>query len=122
LCYASAGEVSAALIDATGFRLLVAPSLALGTDPDAAFLPRDAIMDEGAVLLVASGTVLAARNARNRPLGIEPLAQALVEHSREPAGTLLEIVRDRLSDHAAEQQADWSLLVVQHRRGRGGCK
>lgn len=122
LRYASAGEVSAAMIDATGFRLLVAPSLALGTDPEAAFLLRETVMDEGAILLVASATVLTARDERNRPLGIERLAQALVEHAREPAETLLEIVRDRLISHAPEQRADWSLLVVQLRFGRGGCK
>jgi serine phosphatase RsbU (regulator of sigma subunit) len=118
LRYASAGEVSAAMIDAAGFRRLIVPSLALGTDPDAEFLPNETIMAEGAILLVASGTVLSARDAHRRPLGIEPLAQALVEHSRESANTLLEIVRDRLAHHAEEQQADWSLLVVQHRHRR----
>jgi serine phosphatase RsbU (regulator of sigma subunit) len=122
LRYASAGEVSAAMIDAAGFRLLVAPSLALGTDPDATFLLRETIVDEGAILLVASATVLAARDARNRPLGIERLARAVVEHARESADTLLEIVRDQLAGHTPEQQADCSLLVVQRRCGRGGCK
>ena len=86
LRYASAGEVSAAMIDTSGFRLLVAPSLALGTDPEAIYLLQEAIMDEGAILLVASATVLAARDERNRPLGIERLAEALVEHCARTGG------------------------------------
>jgi serine phosphatase RsbU (regulator of sigma subunit) len=111
--FAAAGQMGAILIGRLGNERLIAPSLSLGVEPSAKYLPREFKIEPSQLMIVVNDGVHEARDGEGRPWTMSGVADAVQGHLDASAETIAELIRDRLEAYTFDRKAaDRTVLVV----------
>jgi serine phosphatase RsbU (regulator of sigma subunit) len=111
--FAAAGHIGAIVYGKSGFERLTAPSIAIGIDPNARYLPREMMLEPGQLLIAASDGVHDALDDAGRPWMMSGVSAAASEHVHLSAASLADVLRDRLEAYVGSNpSADRTIVVI----------
>ena len=111
--YATAGDLAVVLLRPDGWQSLAAATPPLGQSPESSYPQFQRRIEPGEALLVFTGGVRDAPDARGRPLGEAGLAEPLRAKLHLSAAELVSLARDRLQGHAVPtQRRDRTVLIL----------
>ncbi|HEX3870244.1 MAG TPA: GAF domain-containing SpoIIE family protein phosphatase, partial [Pirellulales bacterium] len=118
LCrFAAAGHIGAIVLGPSGWERLTAPSLAVGIEPGATYLPREMTLEPGQVMVVVRDGVHDALDEAGRPWTMAGVASTVRDHLHLDADALADLLRDRLEVHTAGGSSrDRTVVVVKRRQ------